>query len=107
MIHLPDTDKMAHLAGGALVGALAASVAVVALDWYGIPLWLAAVPAVAAAYATGRWKEWADADENAIADMLGRPRPHSVETGDWQYTAWGGVIPALLLLALQVVEVMR
>ena len=109
-------DKANHYMRGALVAAVGA-VAVYAIVTLvpalaaqrRLALPLAIVGAVVAAYAAGRYKEWADARANAAARALWLSTdqsapfvpPHGVETADWQFTAWGAT-PVVLVLAAQV-----
>lgn len=114
----PEIDKANHYAYGCAVAMVAAITVMVfacalwawALVRPGVPRWLPAEGAIAAAlaaYLVGRWKEWRDARANAAAAAQGLPPPHGVEVADWQATTWGCVPVALPLLAVQLLVWLR
>lgn len=105
-------DKANHYMRGtiaAMVGACAAMFVLALYFVFGLEerrlilLWwpaTAAVASAAAAYAVGVWKESRDAIANAISRAHGGQDVHNVETGDWQFTAWGALpVSGSLLMA--------
>lgn len=96
-------DWANHYMRGSLAAGIGASVSMPAAVML-IPsfaLGVAALSGIASAYLVGRWKERRDKQANDKADALGQPRPHGVETADWQFTAWGALPVALPLVVLQ------
>lgn len=109
-------DKANHYAYGSVVAAISActvmwtivfGAALLRLPRPTFLFLLGAGVAISAAYWAGRYKEGADAIDNAEAANRGEPAVHSVETGDWQFTTWGAAPVALTLCILQILAVVR
>ena len=93
-------DKANHAANGAAAAAVCASLVTVA----GAPPWASALVGAALALALGLLKERLDMLANARATAAGQPPPHSVERGDVLATLAGGLLVALPLVVVGLLD---
>lgn len=72
------------------------------LLWMALMLFTACVVGAVSAWLAGEWNEKQDQKANDAADAAGQPHPHTVETADWQFTAWGALPVCVPLLVASI-----